>query len=453
MRFCIISASLYYYHVWEKMNQIRKSPSLIEWREALAKISEHVKVRTPVRVALIDALGLISAEQVVSPVDLPLFASSALDGFAVRAAEVASANSEEPTELKVIGEARAGAPFRGEVGYGEAVEIMTGAPIPAGADTIVRIEDTRRPRTNIVQILKTPPPGTGVRPAGVDLRKGDVIIAAGERLTPGLLAHLASAGIGYVSVYPRPKVAICVTGDELTQPGAGALQPADGLIFDSNSVMLSALLREMGADIVDVCTAPDHPAKLKQMMESLTGKCDVLVMSGAVSMGKHDHVRPVFFELGGQEIFWGVNQQPGKPLFFGKLGEILFFGLPGNPVSAYMCADIYVRSALRKLGGDSEWEPFGFMVKLGEDFTKNDSRTAFRRAVLRRNGKQLMAYSAGPPDSNLLHTVARFHGYVVVPAELARIREGDPALFVVPELCRLGAEPIKSLLRSECRTQ
>jgi len=378
--------------------------------------------------------------------DLPFFTSSALDGFAVRATDVAQASPGSPAVLRIVGEARAGTPFRGTIKRGQAVEIMTGAPVPLGADTIVRVEDTELSSPQMVRIFAAPPCGTGVRPAGLDVRKEQKLLSKGEIFNPGVLGLLAGVGIGNVLVWPRPRVTIVTTGDELVDPVVEKLHPDSGRIFDSNSIILSALLKDMGCIDTAVRRAPDDPSALKELLSADAPHCDILLLSGGVSKGKYDYVRSVFRDLGGTEIFWGVNQQPGKPLFFGLLRSTAVFGLPGNPVSAYFCADIYVRTAVRHALGVNGPTPFEFLAIAGEDFEKGDSRTSFRRCILKAEGRKVFAFSAGRPDSNLIHTVTRHSGYLVIEPQRARLREGEPTACLIPEPARLWPEPLKALL-------
>lgn len=428
------------------MRQVGVHTTLMDWREALAVVVRYTDAKAPVTKPLAQAHDLIAAEDVVSPYDLPLFASSAMDGYAVCANDVAQASPESPVELEVIGEARAGLPYPGRVRSGQAVEIMTGSPIPEGADAVVKIEDTQRIDDRRVRIFAKVPPLTAIRAAGRDIKKGDVLIRRGQKVTAGLAAFLAAAGIGEIEVIPPPRVGIVVTGDELLPPDAKLLQLDSGAIFDANSVMLELLSKEMGADVVFCERVKDDPSSLREVFVSRSQLCDILVFSGGVSKGRYDFVRPLFSESGGQELFWGINQQPGKPLFFGKLGDVLVLGLPGNPVSAFFCADLYLRTAVRRMRGEPDFEVQTITVLLGEEMTKNDTRVAFRRAFLRTRGKQVVAYSAGPPDSHLLHTIARHHGYVIIPAERARVREGEPVEFILPDISRLPRELLKTLL-------
>lgn len=428
------------------MRHVARICELQEWRNALALIKKYSSPLQSVSLPLSEAEGLIAAKTVHCPANVPLFTSSAFDGYAVIAEDIEAAAPEDPVILEVIGEARAGRPFRGALQRGQAVEIMTGAPLPDCANAIVKIEDTRRAVHARVEILQPSPSGFGIRPAGLDFRKDDVVVRRGERLSVGLLGALATAGLGEVEVFRRPKVTICVTGDELVKPGDKVHNvPNEASVYDANSLLLEVLARQMGAHVQKVLHVPDDPAQLKAALESNVSQCDVFVFSGGVSMGRYDYVRSVFYECGGEEVFWGVNQQPGKPLFFGKIGTTCVLGLPGNPVSAFFCADLYLRTLVKRLMGDADFAPGEFMVVAGEEFTKKDSRVAFRRAVLRVEKNHLVAYSTGPSDSNMVHTIVRLHGYLLIPAERAKIRAGDPALFLAPALERLEPEPLKSL--------
>lgn len=424
----------------------RVNTGLLDWRIALERVLETCAPTEVVEASLDEAHGSIVARAIQAPRDVPLFPNSAMDGYAVVAESVATASAEHPVRLEIVGEARAGSAPVGRIRAGQAVEIMTGAPIPSGADAVVPVERTERLDPRTVAVLAPAVPGQAIRAAARDFRRGDLLVHAGEEISPGLMGLLAAAGIGKVPIHRRPSVAVAVTGDELVDPCSPNPSLAPGQIFDANSVMLTALLEEAGAALSFLGRVSDTQDGVRGVFEAVCDRYDLLVLSGGVSKGKYDFVRQCFSAQGGKELFWGVNQQPGKPLFVGKLGRTVVFGLPGNPVSAYFCADLYVRSAIARCRGALEPLPTEVSVAAAQDFLKSDERTAFRRVRLLRHDRQLFAASAGPADSDLIHTVARHHGYLVIPPERARIRAGDPATVVLPDLRRLAPEPLKTLL-------
>ena len=309
-------------------------------------------------IALPDALGRVLAEDVSSPLAVPPFDSSAMDGFAVVAGPAA--------ELSVVGEARAGHPFGGTVEPGQAVRISTGAVLPEGADAVVPVERTTavkevdsgdgvcvdrdmrgKRRHDRVSVPETGA-GENVRRAGEDIPLDAVVLRAGIHLGPAELGVAASVGRAELSCARKPKVAVLVTGDELTEPGD---QLAPGAIYSSNAYALSAQVERAGAEVIERITVPDDMEGTRRAVEDALGQADVVVVSGGVSVGPHDHVKPALRDLGVEERFWGVSLRPGKPTWFGVRGDTIAFGLPGNPVSAMVTFHLFVRPALAALQG------------------------------------------------------------------------------------------------------
>jgi molybdopterin molybdotransferase len=289
-------------------------------------------------VALPDALGRVLAEEVSSTLPVPPFDSSAMDGFAVVAGPAA--------ELAVVGEARAGHPYSGAVSPGQAVRISTGAVLPEGADAVVPVERT----TAVKEAVYVPEiaPGENVRRAGEDIPLDAVVLQTGALLGPAELGVAASVGRAELKCAKRPRVAVLVTGDELTEPGA-ALQP--GHIYSSNAYALSAQVHRAGGELIERVAVPDDARGTRDAIESALEGADVVIVSGGVSVGPHDHVKPALRDLGAEERFWGVSLRPGKPTWFGVRGSTLAFGLPGNPVSAMVTFQLFVRPALAAAQG------------------------------------------------------------------------------------------------------
>lgn len=284
------------------------------------------------------ALGRVLAEPVVAAADVPPFGNSAMDGFAIRRRASSGA-------LAIVGESRAGRPSEVVLADGEAIRISTGAPLPDGADAVVRVEDTQE-RDGRVTLTATVEDGQNVRAAGEDLRAGEVVLEAGAKLGAAELAVAVGAGRGEVRCARRPRVAILCTGDELREPGA---RLAPGEIHNSNAVMLAALARQEGAEVVAVERVADDRATTEAAFAAALEGSDLVIASGGVSVGPHDHVKPALAALGVQERFWRVALQPGKPTWFGTREDRLVLGLPGNPVSSYVTFLLFARPALRAL--------------------------------------------------------------------------------------------------------
>ena len=299
-----------------------------------------VRPLTPTNVNVPDALGLVLAEDVVAAHDVPAFANSAMDGFAVRAGQ---ANQR----LRIAGESRAGEPYAGTVVDGEAIRISTGAALPAGADGVMPIELVEVDGDAVV-LHEAVAPGRNVRDAGDDLRAGTTVLRAGTRIGPAELGAAIGAGRMAVLAAPRPRLAVVTTGDELVEPGA-QLQP--GQIHDSNGPTLAALAARAGAEVIGRGHAIDDPEATRAVLGEALQDADVLVLSGGVSVGPHDHVKPALADLGVRELLWRVALRPGKPTWLGERDGKLVFGLPGNPVSAYVTFLLFARPALNALQG------------------------------------------------------------------------------------------------------
>jgi molybdopterin molybdotransferase len=341
---------------------------LISLEEALACIFEQVRPLDAERVPLPAAAGRVIADDARSLVDLPPFASSAMDGFAVR-------SSDTPGRLPIVARIAAGVPAPRALEAGEAMGIATGGVVPEGADAVIPIEDVVE-SDNGVEIEQPVGKGDNVRPRGSDVSAGDVVVAQGSRLGPAQIGALAAAGIVGVSVARRPRVVVLATGTELRRPGE-LLGP--GEVYEANGVLLGTAFASAGADVETLPTVADDAAAHRRALASGLG-ADVLVTSGGVSVGPHDLVRGLLAELGVEEIFWGVSVKPGKPLAFGVRGSTLVFGLPGNPVSSLVGAEVFVRPALLALQGASVPGPVYSAGSLASAIRRNKQRDEFVRA-------------------------------------------------------------------------
>ena len=370
--------------------------------------------------ALEQALGRTLAEDVAAAHALPPFDASAMDGYALRAADLSAAGSSAPVALSLCGEARAGHPFAGTVQAGQAVVISTGAMLPGGADAVVRLEDARREDRRVL-FDRPVAPGSDVRRAGADVAAGELALARGRRLAPVELALLAALGHAHVRVARAPGVRLLATGDELTSPGK---RLGAGGIFESNSHALAALAQLAGAKLLGREAARDERELLAGALQR-TLAADVAVICGGVSVGPHDHVAAALGQLGAQKRFHGVALQPGKPIWFGLYrSRTLVFGLPGNPVSALVGFVLFVGPALRRLLGASPF-PRRLQAVLAEDYPKRPGRTLALRCTLRQEGERLIAAPTGAQGSHLLSSLLNAQGLAMLPAERGAISAGE----------------------------
>jgi molybdopterin molybdotransferase len=377
---------------------------------AQRRLLEQVGVLTPEVVSLDAALGRILAETVSSHSDLPGFDNSAMDGYAVRASDIARASASEPVTLPVVGESRAGA-LPGAHAAGTAMRIMTGAPMPDGADTVVRQEDTRRDGA-LVLIEVATALATSVRPRGADIRRGDEVILPGQALTSVDIGVAAALGHDRLLVGTRPRVALLATGDELVPAGT---DPGPAHLVDSNSPMLTAAVREAGGIPTFLGIARDSKASLRELLEAASAS-DLVVSSAGVSVGDHDWVREVVAELGTIST-WRVAMRPGKPVLIGRIGNAVFIGLPGNPVSSSVTFELFARPVIRRMQGARELQRRRIRVRLGEAMTKPAALETYSRAVLRPSIDDELpsAVSSGDQGSSMLQSLTRADCLVVLP--------------------------------------
>jgi len=385
---------------------------LLPVEDARERVLAGIQPLAPLRLPLTDAYGCVVAEDIVATVDLPEFASSAMDGFAVRASDVADATPTAPAELKIVGRALIGHEPEGTVGAGEAMHIATGAPIPAGADAVVPIENASVEDEALVRLLDGPGPGTHVRPHGEDVREGDVLVPVGKRLGAPELGLLAIAGHPTPLVHPRPRVIVLSTGDELVSPTE---TPTFGQVRDANSALIFGALREMGATPVMAGIVRDDVESLREKIFSFEIQADAFVSSGGVSVGERDVVKAAFFRRGDVD-FYKVAMQPGMPQGFGHVEGKPYFGLPGNPVSVFVSLEVFLRPAILKMMGRTHLYRPEVTATLTEDVRGPRGKLQFARVEVRRDHGGWSATPTGARGSNLISTVARANGLAMIPA-------------------------------------
>ncbi|WP_421229187.1 molybdopterin molybdotransferase MoeA [Aeromonas jandaei] len=361
------------------------------------------------------ALGRILTSDIASPLAVPPFDNSAMDGYAVRLADLAAG-----IPLIMAGKAFAGQPYQGEWPAGHCVRIMTGAPVPEGTDAVVMQEETQADGDRIT-FLTQPEPGQNIRRAGSDIGKGACVLQAGTRLTPREMPLLASLGIATVPVRRPLKVAIFSTGDELKPVGTPL---AHGDIYDSNRYGVRAMLARLGCDCLDLGIIPDDPAQLRAAFIRADEEADVLITTGGVSVGEADFTKQLLDELG--EIgFWKLAIKPGKPFAFGRLPRAWFFGLPGNPVSAMVTFDQLVQPALAKLAGQRFERPLQLQAVTTEQLKKSPGRLDFQRGILSQGPNGLEVRSTGSQDSAVFSSLSRANCYIILERERGRVAVGE----------------------------
>ncbi|MDQ6742829.1 MAG: molybdopterin molybdotransferase MoeA, partial [Candidatus Dormibacteraeota bacterium] len=391
--------------------------------EAAARVLDRMPVLSGEDVHLSEAAGRVMVEDLVAQGDLPPFPSSAVDGYAIRAADAGE-------RLVVVGESAAGRPFDGELPPGAAAAILTGGVVPSGADTVVMVEDVEVGEGWVVVPPDTPAGRNFHRP-GDDLRQGDLVLSRGLPLGPAELGLAAAIGAARLHVYRRPRAALMSTGDELVEVGQA---PGPGQVVDSNRWALLAALEEAGAQVTQLGVAPDRPEPLRELVQEALSDHDVLVTSGGVSVGTHDLVKPLLESLG--EVHLGrVKLRPGKPFTFATLPEgRVAFGLPGFPVSSLITFEVFVRPALRRMQGHAQLQRPTLMVRLGYDARAPGDRTEYQRVTLAREGDELVARSTGSQSSSRLMSLAGAHALVRVPPGEEGISAGTRVEAVVLSL-------------------
>jgi len=381
--------------------------------EAAGRILTDVRRQPALRMPLDDALGGVLAEDVVSPLDIPAWANSAMDGYAARGEDVRGAAETSPVRLRVVEHLPAGRFPTRRIGRGECARIFTGAPLPEGADSVIRQEDTDQ-GAETVTILKDRDVGVNTRRAGEDIRKGSTVLSAGTELGPAQLGVLASLAAAHPLVYRRPRVAILGSGDEIVDVD----QPEEILsgrkIASSNTHTLVALVRQSGGEPVNLGIAADTPDSLREHL-ALAMDCDLLVTTAGISVGEHDYVRSVLDELGAKQRFWKLRMRPGAPVGFGLLGEVPWIGLPGNPVSTMVTYELFVHPAIRRMMGHERVFRRSVPVRMAEPISLKPKLQHFLRGIVTEGPQGPEARLTGPQGSGILTSMARANALLVIP--------------------------------------
>jgi molybdopterin molybdotransferase len=403
--------------------------NLLSVDDARSRVLDSVEPLATEKVSLRDALGLVSAAEIRAPHPLPRFDNSAMDGYAVVAADTAGAREFSPVTLQVVGEVRAGGSDDVVVGSGSAARIMTGAPLPAGADAIAMVEVTEE-KDGKVLVKSSVEKSQHVRPAGDDLDAGEILVREGLELGPGELALLGSMGVTPVEVRWGPRVALLITGDELVDPEE---EPGPGQIRDSNQLALLALLEGAGARPVLSERVPDRREAVVDAFSRAAEVADLVVSSGGVAVGRYDFVKDVVEELGNIEL-WRVAMQPGKPVVLGSVSDVPFLGLPGNPVSVHVGFEQFVRPAIRRMRGCSSLLRPTLDATLTETITKRPGRLHFVRVRLSSRDHEWFATPTGPQGSHIQSSLVDCHGVARFGREESKLTEGQS---VTVEIWRL----------------
>ena len=396
---------------------------LIDHHEAVRLVLENTSQLPVEDTPLVEVQGLALAEDLRARFDSPPFDNSAVDGYALR-----SADAEVGRTFRVVDEAPAGRPASKSVGEGEAIKIFTGGVISEGADAVVMVENTSGWGEEF-ELKKAASPGQNVRRSGEDVREGGVILRSGTQIGPPEIALAATQGYGSLPVYRRPNVVVLSTGTELVEPGVRDLAP--GEIYDSNSFAVIAQAREAGAEARRISAASDDAGLLRDAVEEALSSADVVVTSGGVSVGEKDLVKATMLELGVEQVFWGVRFKPGKPLFFGLRDPVCLFGLPGNPVSAMVCFELFVRPALMKMMGREDKKRPRIQVYFEKDVKNHFGRMHAMRVSLERTEKGWLARSTGAQGSGLVSSLTKADALALIGPESEGVRAGEPVDAIV----------------------
>jgi molybdopterin molybdotransferase len=381
--------------------------------EAARRILAEVRRQPVLRMPLDAALDSVLAEDVVSPIDIPAWTNSAMDGYAVRGEDVRGASAEHPVRLRVVEQLPAGAFPSKRIGPGESARIFTGAPLPEGADSVVRQEDTDEGRETVT-ILRDRDVGVNFRLAGEDIRRGATVLEAGRALGPAELGVLASLAVAHPLVYRQPRVAILGSGDEIVDVDRPEEILSGRKVASSNTHTLGALVRRAGGVPVNLGIARDTPASMREHLERAL-ETDLLVTTAGISVGEHDYLRDVLRDLGAEQRFWKLRMRPGAPVGFGLLRQIPWIGLPGNPVSTMVTFELFVRPAIRVMAGHVLPFRRSVPVRVTEPVSLKPRLQHFLRAIVTDAPSGLQARLTGPQGSGILTSMVLANALLVIP--------------------------------------
>ncbi len=396
---------------------------LMPFDQALERLLTSVKAsRKTEHIKLENCLDRILSQNVVAPINVPGYDNSAMDGYALRAQDLTA-----PNTLQLAGKSFAGQPFEGELLAGQCVRIMTGAQIPSGADCVIMQEDSRVEGKQVI-FSRPATPNSHIRRAGEDISQGSSVLNAGRRLGPADIGLLASLGLAQVEVVQPLRVGLLSTGDELRLPGETL---DNGCIYDSNRFVVAAMLERLGVELLDLGIVADNKNALRQALQKAADSCDIVISSGGVSVGDADYIKDILLELG-QVDFWKLAIKPGKPFAFGRLGKAIFFGLPGNPVSAAVTFHQLALPTLRKMAGEYVAPELTISAETRHNLNKRPGRTDFQRGLLTQGeqGEQLVC-DTGSQGSGMLSSMSQSNCYIKLAADCDGISAGE-SVSVIP---------------------
>ncbi|MCM8778530.1 MAG: molybdopterin molybdotransferase MoeA [Candidatus Omnitrophica bacterium] len=399
---------------------------MIKSEQALAIVLDSIRIKGTEKINVLSSLHRILAQDIYATCDVPAFAKSAVDGYALRSTDVKNASEKSPVILEVVDDVAAGYVSKKKLKEGQAIRIMTGAPIPQGADSVVMVEFTQRFKTQrgeFVKVFKDTEYKENIRAKAEDVRKGEKVLAKGTLIRPQEMGMLASLGISSIRVAKKPKVGILTTGDELVRIDRPLTK---GKIRDSNAYCLTGQVLSVGATPVSLGIAQDNPEEVRRKIIAAINKdIDLLLVSGGVSVGDYDLVKDVLAELGTKINFWKVAIRPGKPLVFGRIKGIPVFGLPGNPVSSMIVFDEFVRPTILKMLGAKElFRPVATAI-FKQSFKKKQGLKYFVRVKIENKNNQLYASLTGPQGSGILKSMVLADAIMVIPEEVSELKRGD----------------------------
>lgn len=413
------------------MHPVVATPRLTSVNDAKRIVLEQTAPLGIEEVALAASIGRVLAKDLMAEVDLPPFDNSAMDGYALRSYDVTQAAEDRPVTLQLVGEVAAGQVLNRSLGLGEAVKIMTGAPLPPGADSVVMLEQARL-RDGMVELRSPVAPGNHIRKAGEDITAGETVLKAGARIRLQHLGLLAGLGYAELAVYRLPTVAVLATGSELVNIDEPL---APGKIRNSNSLVLAALLYRLGIRPVDCGSVIDQRALIQRKLEEASAS-DVILISGGVSVGEHDLVKRILRDLGMETLFWRVNMKPGKPLLFGRWQGKVVFGLPGNPISCVVCFLEFIQPFLRKAMGEQEMNRERVRAKLTQPIRKKEPRLQFLTATLDEHQGTLQVTPTPQQGSGMLNSLAQANAFIVMPEDTMQLEAGS-----IVDVLPLGGDP------------